>query len=523
MLLGSQDPRYRTVPQGAVRSWGPESIDLAKGLGVTPDAGQVAVITDGMALGPDEKWLASEVADVEPRQNGKGVDLEIRALGGLLLVKEPLIIWTAHEFKTAHQGFMRMRHYFDNFDHLRKRVKTIRSSTHSTEIVLLGKKGSPVGQTLSFLARSGGSGRGFAGVSPLFLDEAFALTPEQVAAIMFATSAALNPQVWYMSSAPLKESEVLRETVKRGRRGSRGLVYYEWSARGKYDELFKLVEANKALSDEDEQTPAGRELRRRLFVAVAEANRAFNRRISGDSILREVRSTGVEQFLRERLGVYPELESGAEIDQQRWKDLGDPESRRDGDVAIAVDISPERDWAAIGLYGHRADDLGHVQLIHYGPVAGLLDKIVEYRDALDPVAVGMARGTHASLREDLKTRGIIRPEDRGDDEEPSRSDDKDPRRGDLVVLGGIDMAAACGQILDATRESTIRHVPAPQLDAAVGVAKTRRTGESIAWARTDRAVDITSLVAITEARWSFYARRDAKPREDDYDPLANIF
>jgi hypothetical protein len=502
------------VPQGAVSSWGPEAVDLAATVGVTLDEGQAAVIHDGMATGRNEKWLASEVGDIEPRQNGKGVDLEVRALAGLLLVKEPLIIWTAHEFKTAHQGFMRMRHYFDNFDHLRKRVRTIRSSTHSTEIVL------KTGQTLAFLARSGGSGRGFASVSPLFLDEAYALTPEQLAAIMYATSAAPNPQVWYMSSAPLADSEVLRETCKRGRRGSRGLVYYEWSTSGSYDVLFKLVEANKALSDEDEDTAEGRELRDRLFVAVAEANRAFGIRISESSILREVRATGVEQFLRERLGVYSELETGAAIDQERWQKLADPESRRDGDVAIAVDVSPERDWAAIGLYGHRADDLGHTQLIHYGPVAGLLDKIAEFRDALDPVAIGMARGTHASLREDLKARGIVRPEDRDDDE---RDDAKEPQRGDLVVLGGTDMAAACGQILDATRQSTIRHVPAKQLDAAVAVAKTRRTGETIAWARTDRAVDITGLVAITEARWSFYARRDAKPREDDYDPLANIF
>lgn len=507
MLIGSQTPRYRTVPRGTVSSWGPEAVDLAATVGVTLDEGQESVIHDGMAVGADGKWLASEVADIEPRQNGKGVDLEVRALAGLLLVKEPLIIWTAHEFKTAHQGFMRMRHYFDNYDHLRKRVRTIRSSTHSTEIIL------KTGQTLAFLARSGGSGRGFAGVSPLFLDEAFALTPEQVAAIVYATSAAANPQVWYMSSAPLADSEVLRETCKRGRRGARGLVYYEWSSGGGYDELFKLVEDNKALSDEGEDEPAGRELRRRLFAVVAEANRAFGIRISESSILREVRATGVEQFLRERLGVYSELETGAAIDAERWKNLGDPESRRDGDVAMAVDVSPERDWAAIGLYGHRADELGHVQLIHYGPVAGLLDKIVQYRDALDPVAVGMARGTYASLREDLRACGIERPEE--------RDDDKEPRRGDLVVLGGTDMAAACGQLLDATRESTIRHVPATQLDAAVGVAKTRRTGESIAWARTDRAVDITSLVAITEARWSFYARRDAIA--DDYDPLANIF
>lgn len=503
MLLGSQQPRYRTVPAGAVDSWGPEAIDLAASVGIVADQGQVDVITDGMAQTAGGRWLASEVADNEPRQNGKGVDLEIRALGGLFLVKEPLIIWTAHEFKTAHEGFLRMRHYFDNYDHLRKRVKVIRSSTHATEIVLLG------GQRLAFLARTGGGGRGFASVSPLFLDEAFALTPEQMAALIFAMSAHPNPQVWYMSSAPLVESDVLREICKRGRRGAAGLVYYEWSASGSYQDLEKLVADNKALPGEAADTAAGRELRGRLFAKVAEANRAFGVRITPETILREVGATGPEQFLRERLGIWSELESGATIDPAVWDDLGDTESRRDGDVALAVDISPDRDWAAIGLYGHRADGLGHVQLVFYGPVAELLGKLAEFVDALDPLAVGMARGTYASLKEDLAAAGMVRPED--------REDDKEPRRGDLAVLSGTDMAAGCGQLIDAVRQATLRHVPAEQLTSAVKVARTRKIGDTIVWARTDRDADITGLVTVTEARWTFYTRQGVASA--DRDPL----
>jgi len=497
-----------------VDGWGDEAVDLLASVGMHLDDGQAAQVRDCVAIRDDGRWLASEVVDIEPRQNGKGVVLEARALAGPLLIGEPLVVWTAHEFKTALKAFERVRAYFDNFDHLRKRVKTIRSSTHSTEIILKGGGRVPVGATIAWLARSGGSGRGFAEVSPLILDEAFALTEEQIAAIMYSTRAAPNPQVLYASSAPLKTSDVLRNVCLRGRKSARapkpmrGFIYYEWCSTGEYHTLFKLVEQNKALDDDEAETPAGRELRARLFEKVAESNRAFGTRVVEESVIRELRVNAVEQFLREGLGVFSELETGAEIDAERWKNLGDPESRREGDVALAVDISPERDWAAIGLYGHRADDLGHAQLVYYGPVAGLLDKLVEFRDALDPVAIGMARGTHASLKEDLKTRGIIRPEDRDED-------DKEPRRGDLVVLGGIDMAAACGQILDATRQSTIRHVPAKQLDAAVAVAKTRRTGETIAWARTDRAVDITGLVVITEARWSLYTRRDAKTVERD--------
>lgn len=515
VLIGSQAPRVRTVPPGAVGSSGPETVGLAASVGLYLDEGQADVLTDGMSEVPGGKWLASEVADDEPRQNGKGSILEARALGGSLLLKEPLIIWTAHEFKTAHEGFLRLRHYFDNYDHLRKRVRAIRRSTHAVEIELFNPM-----RRISFLARSGGSGRGFASVAPLFLDEAFALTQEQMAALIFAMSAHPNPQVWYMSSAPLADSAVLRDICVRGRKGAPGLVYYEWSASGKTADLTKLVTEAKAAH------AAGQldgDLRDRLFAKVAESNRAFGVRIQQSSVLRELGATGVEQFLRERLGVFSELETGAAIDMEMWRNLGDPESRRDGDVAVAVDVSPERDWAAIGLYGHREDELGHVQLVYYGPVPGLVDKLAEFRDALDPVAVGMGRGTYASLKEELKQAGFIRPEDRpavkvrGEDEESHP-----PLRGDLAVLNGTDMSAACGQVIDAVRQGALRHVPSEQLTSAVSVGRTRKVGDTIAWARTSRDADITGLVTVTEARWVYYARVDAV-QAPDYDPVADIW
>jgi hypothetical protein len=516
VLLGSQTPRYRTVPPGAVSSWGPESVDLAASVGLHLDDGQAAVIHDGLSEKADGTWLASEVADDEPRQNGKGAILEARALAGLYLLKEPLIIWTAHEFKTAHEGFLRVRHYVDNFDHLRKRVRAIRSSTHAVEIELF----SPT-RRLAFLARSGGSGRGFAGVAPLFLDEAFALTAEQMAALIFAMSAHPNPQVWYMSSAPLVDSDVLRGICTRGRLGSTGLVYYEWSASGEKRDLEKLVTDNKALSDEAADTDAGRQLRDRLFEKVAEANRAFRSRILESSILRELKATGAEQFMRERLGVWSELESGAAIDSTSWANLGDPHSRRDGDVALAVDISLERDWAAIGLYGHREDGLGHLQLVEYHAGTNwIIPKLIEWRAAIDPVAVGMARGTYASLKKDLTAAGFIRPEDRP----PTKDKDNPhpPQRGDLAVMTGTDMAAACGQIIDAVRQRSTRHVPVQQVTDAVAGAKTRVTGDTVAWSRTAKDIDITGLVVFTEARWSYYARVDAIQVED-YDPTEDIW
>lgn len=528
-LLGSQQPTYRSVPTGAVDGWGDEAVDLLASVGMHLDEGQASQVRDCLAVRADSRWLASEVVDIEPRQNGKGVVLEARALAGPLLIGESLVVWTAHEFKTALKAFERVRAYFDNYDHLRKRVKTIRSSTHSTEIILRGDgKRTPVGATIAWLARSGGSGRGFASVSPLILDEAYALTEEQVAAIVYATRAAANPQVLYASSAPLKTSDVLRDLCARGRKSARasrpssGFVYYEWCATGKYDQLFKLVEKNKSLDDDKADEPEGTELRARLFEKVAESNRAFGTRIIAESVIRELRLAGVEQFLREGLGVYSELETGAALDLAVWEQLGDADSHRAGDVALAVDISVERDWAAIGVYGKREDGLGHLQLIRYqAGTAWIVTALTELRDVLNPIAVGMGRGTYASLKEALREAGFLRPEDRP--QEVIRFEGQSahpPQRGDLAVLNGTDMAAACGGIIDAVRDQTIRHVPAEQVTAAVRVAKTRVVGDSIAWARSDRSVDITGLVVLTEAPWVYEARIN---QISDYDPAGDLF
>lgn len=503
VIVGAQTPRFRTVPPGRVISWKPEAVDLCASVGLYLDPGQADVLGDGLAEGADGKWLTSEIADNEPRQNGKGSILEARALTGLFLLKEPLIIWTAHEFKTAYEGFLRLRSYLDNFDHMRKRVKAIRSSTHAVEIEMLG------GQRCSFLARSGGSGRGFAGLSPLFLDEAFALTREQMAALIFAMAAAPNPQVWYMSSAPLPESAVFREICSRGRRGDAGLSYSEWSAAGDFEEIKDVVTRNRLLSAADEETMAGQALRQQLWGLVAQANRAFRVRISPESILRELRAAGPEQFMRERLGVCPEIETGATIDMAAWNALADPESQRVGPLTLAVDIAPDRQWSAIALYAERPDGHGHTRLVYYAPgTDGLVAKLSELRTAVKPFAIAMGRGTYGSLREQLTAAGFAVP-------------DGEPGFGDLAVLSSTDMTAACGQFVDAVRQARIRHVPTEQLNAAVSTAKTRRVGDTIAWYRQDGSQDITGVVTVTEARWAYYARIGVT-RRPAYDPVGDI-
>lgn len=511
-LLGSQEPSYRSVPPGAVSSWGPALTDFAASFDVTLDPGQSDILNDGTSLRADGLWTAREVIDNEPRQNGKSALLKVRGLGGVYLMNEPLIVWTAHEFKTAHRSFLDVKATVDNYDHLRKRVRSIRDSGARTEIELQNPT-----RLMTFLARSGGSGRGFAQVSPLFLDEMFALSAAQRAALQYAMSAARNPQYWGMSSAPLPESEVFRDVVTDGRRGGGRTVYYEWSVRGPLKEIRKVAERNRA------RIKAGLPGDEQFVEHTLASNRSVGRPggvgVSLESAEEELKgSTDVDIFIRERWGVWPEGEAGGKINPEDWRDLADPTSRRAGPIAVAVDISVERDWAAIGMFGRRADGLGHAQLIRYDQGTDwIIGALIEIREQLAPVAIGMGAATYNSLKVALKENGFLRPEDRP--LQPVRIEGENPHppeHGDLAVMNGTDLAAACGQLIDAVTQGTLRHVPADQLDAAVKVATVRIVGDAMRWAGEGTC----SLVAVTGARWTYEARVN---EVSDYDPLGDIF
>jgi hypothetical protein len=190
----------------------------------------------------------------------------------------------------------------------------------------------------------------------------------------------------------------------------------------------------------------------------------------------------------------------------------DRDSRRDGDVAIAVDIAPERDYAAIGLYGLRKDGYGHVQIVDYRPGTDwLVDRIAVWLKELDPIAVAMGKATADSLEVDLGKRGIKRPDDA----------DK-PKRGDLAVASWSEMSAATGQFLDAAKQAAFRHAGQSELDASVAGAKTKVNADSLVWARKDAASDTSPLVAITLARWAYESRAHLV-RKRNYNLLDSVF
>jgi hypothetical protein len=276
------------------------------------------------------RWAAFEFAELVARQNGKGEILLARALAGLYLFDETLILHSAHEFKTAAEAFLRIKAVIDGAPHLSKLVKAMPSS-HGNEGVEL-----TTGQRLRFMARSGGSGRGFTG-DTILLDEAQQLPRKAVGAMLPTLSARPNPQVCYFGTVPTPEndSEHWTSVRDRGRSGNDAtLAWLEWSAGLRCDDM-------------DD---------RELWIA---SNPALGYRISEEAIARERNALPPESFLAERLSVWPEFSSKAVIDPHDWLSCRAAEqylTNRDPEwmgrpVCFAVEVDPGRMWASIAAAG----------------------------------------------------------------------------------------------------------------------------------------------------------------------------
>jgi hypothetical protein len=459
-------PVWESVPP-RLSSTGEYAVELAARAGLTLDPWQAYALDQALGERPDGKWSAFEVAVIVPRQNGKGALLEARELAGLFLLGERLIIHTAHEFKTAQEAFRRIRGLIDMTPMLSKRVKRIYASHGDEGIELMN------GQRLRFLARSSGSGRGFSG-DCVILDEAYALTDDQMAAILPTLSARPNPQVWYTSSAGLAGSDVLRSVRDRGRAGGEpSLCYLEWCARPGEDGVVD---------------PLRRE-------GWAEANPGIGIRISEEFIEKEQRALGAHEFARERLGVWEEASDALPFTPGEWDASRDDESEITGKVAFAIECALDNSSSAIAVAGYRADGRVHAELVMEKPGSTwIASKIAALADKWGPVMIALDPSSPAGhLTSEILAAGV--PEDL------------------LHEMASSEMAASFSGLVADVKEDRFRHIGQDEITKALASAQIRPVGDGgRAWGRRKSSGDISALVALTSARW---ALREVLPEQED--------
>ena len=477
-LLGAERPRVELRPPAIYSLAGP-AIELAARAGMVLEPWQADGLEIMMSVRPDGKWAAFEYGELCPRQNGKTALFAVRALAGLLLLGERLIMWTAHEYKTALESFILMQGMLEELGEVSGPRRNLIDLGDGVLIKVNNTNGEEefarldTRQRLKFLARSKGSGRGFSGDVNL-IDEAFAYTPAHQSALMPTMNARPNPQICYASSPPLdsESGEVLfglRGRVEKGGEVAEGLGWRDWGLTLDLDELERL--------DDDARDELLNDRAR-----WAATNPAVGRgRVDEESILRNRRAMKWQDYAREILGCWPVApeEGGRVIRSQTWADLA-AESAIASQPVFGLDVNPERTWCDIAAGGRNADGREHIELIEHRPgmdwaVARAVELDAEHEPAawlIDP------SGPAGPLIDDLEQAGLL-----------------------VQPVTGREWMQACMGFYDAVNAAQLVHLGDPVLEEAVKAARKREVGDGgWAWGRRSSGVNIAPLCAVTLAR-----------------------
>jgi phage terminase large subunit-like protein len=444
-LRGSQQPTVLVAPEGT-SSAGREAVELARSAGLLLDPWQELALEASLTEQADGRWAALEVGLIVPRQNGKGAVLEARELAGLFLFGDELILHSSHEFKTSQEAFRRILALVQNTPELERLVMRVRTA-HGEEGIELKS-----GARLRFVARSSGSARGFSG-SLIVLDEAYNLPAAAMAALFPTLSAQPNPQVWYTTSSPpaLDDgSEQVRRLKARADSEDPGrLCWLEWS---------NPVEC-------DPTDPA----------VWAAANPSLGIRIDPEFVDSERQSLPERVFAVERLGVWLKGTDSSKIPGELWSACGQDDAACDPEqLVFALDMGPDRQSVAVAVSDGTVVEIA--EQLNPSDVAAWM---VERWERWDPVAVVVdGAGPAASVVPELQAAGLR-----------------------VVVTGARDFSTACVRLFDAVVSGSLVHRFQPVLNLAAASAKTRKLGDSWAWARMSSLQDISPLVASSLALW----------------------
>lgn len=450
-LLGAQVPRVRHAPSVRANAWEDVS-DLAKAYGLILDEWQENVLEASMGERSDGRWATPTVGISVPRQNGKGALIEARELAGLLLFGEKTIIHSAHEQKTARVGFERILSYFENYDDLRKKVRSTMSAIGREHIKLKS------GAELHFPARSKGAIRGFS-IDCLILDEGQILGDPAWDAIKPTISARPNVQTWVLGTppTPLDDGAVFTRMRQRGIEGKdHRLCWCEWSA------------AYDADLDDHESW--------------REANPALGIRIPLEAIADERNEMSPEGFTRERLGIWDRIADRLDVVPAGiWVDriAENPPAENVPPTALSLDRWYDGTTAIAG--GWRRDESTHVELLALDvakDTAGIVAWLAERAGRKIPVLIA-ADSPAAALAADLIAAKVS-----------------------VRLVSAPDFARGCQAFVNEALQGPMTHGDQPQLDRALAGATQLPVGKAGAWVWDRRSPenDISPLVAATLAR-----------------------
>lgn len=435
--------------------------------GKTADPSQRLAVQVMMAQRSDGRWAASTTGREMPRQNGKGDELEIVELWGLVQRGEA-IAHTLHDaVMLATQSQQRLLAVLEGHGDLRRKIARTWRGTGQQMIEMRN------GGIIWYRTRTGSGLRGIDGVDRVVVDEAQHATEDHIAAISPVLLANANGQLNAAGTAGLPgESKWWWEMRKRALSPDPGPFGYV----GHTAEVVSLDDAGNVVQSivdvED----------RALWLAANPATAAG--RGQGMEFLEEqFRRLGPTKFGQEHLCVWaspPGEVSGSPFDAEAWAELEGVEGERPSPVALAVELGEDRKWAHIGLAGRRADGAAQLEIVQSGRGTGwVADRVRELQRVWRPTATVVWRsGPAGGLVPLLEGAGCK-----------------------VQLATNADYQRACGLFVDAFDEGRVAHAGQRQVAVALGAARKKWTRDRSGFVLvgSDDSVDIAPLRALVLA------------------------
>lgn len=439
---------------------------------------QAMVIDDMLGVRRDKRWAAREAGLAVPRQNGKSVIAELRILAGLYLLKEELIVYTAHQVDTAMEVFERVVTRIERNADLKRRQpqdrnRGIRRAQGSQSINLLNPP-----QRLLVKARSKGGVRGFS-ADTIFLDEAqLGLDEDEMAAIGPTQRTRPNPQTIMMGTPPLEPGTYWALKVRaRGLAGDPKMAWHEWGPPDWFD-----ARNPEHLAD------------RAVWWGT---NPALWADLMDEEAIEHDHKTLGSKFAADGVGAWPRERSDGwlVIPKSAWHAAHDPTSRLMDPVGFAIATDKDRGWTTISAAGKRPDGLWHAEVIDRRPsVAWAYPRAKELLGGHRNCGLVVVQaGPAGALIPDLEAHKV----------EVHRASTQDYAKACGMFETGLVGIAAEGQP-DPRRfryRCDAEHLDA--LDDAVKLAVKDMTGDVWTFERDLDGVDTSPLEAMVLALWMF--------------------
>ena len=513
---GLQIPAFASIPE-FVHTIGDEAGGFAADFGMPPDPQEQLGLDIIFARDERGKSAAYETALVCCRQNLKSATFEMAAMSWLYLFDEPLVVWSAHEFATSQGALNHMEQVILNSDMLRPKTARIIHANGSECIETIW------GSKMIFKTRTKTGGRGLS-ANKVVLDEAFALHSGHMGALLPT-----------MSSACLKDSDILHELVERGRpgterdwatteplhqvaRGPLATAYLEWCAP---PPVIACADGVKCTHDKPKFSRDGGvqiagsvgcgcdnpEMWKLANPSVG-IIRPDGGQITLDYIRAERKALPIDEFPRERMGWHDDVEGGSTpMPMTKWYECADPLStpRAGSPLALAFAVRPDGSSAAVALAGWRPDGLPHGELVEHLPGTGwLLEFLLGVWERNSPCCLvmdpmGPSGAFEKLLRQErgpagAKTCFVTAPKDKPGPPKLM------PGQRLLMVTSAREVAQAAGMIVNAVSDTRLRHTDQQPVNDAAKNARKRNVAQAWTWDSPDDKDDITPVQAFTLAQ-----------------------